>query len=199
MAEETKHLIEPMIFDEKPNPQCVDPENGLIKPMDFDVRTKSIEEKVYIILYKIDTDTENDSMYENIYTVKIGRTEAYSDIKEKLLSGVNVDVHRSIIITETKQTETKTGDRKYFLMALEDCLSVYSFCVSVSEYYSNDPFNIEDFNNTPVPDDPNPMLSDLQNYLTPEQQEYRDMMEESMRRNRMFSTWTDDKKSGVNI
>lgn len=199
MADETKHLIEPMIFDEQPNLRQVDPESGLIKPMDFDVKTKGIEEKVYIILYKIDTDMENDMMYENIYSVKIGRTEAYSDIKEKLLSGVNIDIHRSRVITETKQTETKTGDRKYFLMALEDCLSIYSFCISVSEYYSNDPFNIEDFNNTPIPDDPNTMLSELPNYLTPEQQEYRAMMEESMRRERMFNNWNNGDNSGVNI
>lgn len=199
MAEEIKHLIEPMIFDEKPSPQQVDPENGLIKPMDFDVKTKGIEEKIYIILYKIDIDDNDDTMHENVYSVRIGRTEAYNDIKEKLISGVNVDIHRSRVITETKQTETKTGDRKYFLMALEDCLSIYSFCISVSEYYSNDPFDIEDFNTTPIPDDPNTMLSDLQNYLTPEQQEYRQMMEESMRRERMFNNCNSDGNSGVNI
>lgn len=198
MADETKHLIEPMIFDQQPDPKPVDPENGLIKPMDFDVRTKGIEEKVYIILYKIESD-EKDPIYENIYSVKIGRTETYNDIKEKLLSGLNIDIHKSLVITETKQTETKTGDRKYFLMPIQECGSVYSFCITVSEYYSGDPFNIEDFSNTPIPEDPNTMLSELPNYLTPEQQEYRQMMEESMRRDRMFTNWNNGENTGVNV
>lgn len=195
-----KEFIEPMIFDERPDPKPTDPVGtDLIKGMDFDVRTKGFEEKTYIILYKIDIDPEDDSMHENCYSVRIGRTEAYNDIKEKLLSGVNVDIHRSRIITETKETQSSTGDRKYFLMALEDCISIYSFCIGVSEYYSNDPFNIEDFNNKPIPDDPNPMLSDLPNYLTPEQEEYRQMLEESISRRDMFNNLEGSSKNSINI
>ena len=51
MAE--KKLIEPFIFNED---HQVAQNTTLQKAMDFDVRTKSVEEKIYIILYKLDGD-----------------------------------------------------------------------------------------------------------------------------------------------
>ena len=128
-----RELIEPMIF----NDDKVDKNKGLIHPMEFDVRTKSIEEKIYIILYKI-IDSNNEDEYNNIYSICLGRTDAYNDIKNKLLSGEEIDIHKSKIITETKQTETESGDRKYYLVAYEDCISVYSFMISIQDYYSDD-------------------------------------------------------------
>ena len=183
--EEEKKLISPMIFDNKEvnSPQ----EQKLIRPMEFDVPTKSFEDKTFIILYKIISDGEEHE-YENVYSVCIGRTETYNDIKEKLISGVPVDIHRSRITTETKQTETETGDRKYYLIPYEECISVYSFCTSVKEYYSDDPFDIEDYNDGEAPEDIKNDLELNPNYLTPEQQDYKKMLRASMERDKFLNT-----------
>ena len=184
--------IEPMIFDTPEmrskfiNPQKQD--NGLIKPMDFDVRTKSFEEKVYIILYKLNT-SEDDDIYKNIYTACIGRTAAYNDIKEKLVSGLDIDIHRSLVMTETKQTETDTGDRKYYMIPYNELISVYSFCVSVSNYYTEDEFDIEDYNDGDIPENSSNEDNVIRgNFLTPEQIAYRNMLEESMKRDKFITS-----------
>ena len=182
MSLDNNNLIEGLI----PNgPDINKNHDGLIKPMDFDVRTKSIEEKMYIILYKID-DGESDEIYNSIYSVCIGRTEAYSDIKNKLISGLNVDVHRSIIITETKQTESSTGDRKYFLIPYDECISVYSFCISIGDYYSDDEFDIEDYNNSDVPETPQDIALTNPMYMTKENMEFRKLFEESLKRDKFI-------------
>lgn len=163
---------------------------GLIKPMEFDVRTKNFEEKVYIILYKIDDD-DLDDIYKSCYSLCIGRTEAYNDIKNKLISGVSIDIHKSKIITETKQTESSTGDRKYYLLPYEECISVYSFCTTAKSYYSDDEFDIENYNSSEVPEDYNE-LSESPNYLSPEQVEYRNMLEAANNRKKMFQDFTNN-------
>lgn len=173
-------FIEPMEFDdEKKKPMFLDDEQKLIKPMEFDVKTKGVEEKLYIILYKIVTDEEFDQIFE----ICIGRTEAYTDIKDKLQSGLDIDVHASKIITETKQTETATMDRKYYLIPYEDCISVYAFCKSVENYYDTDEFDIEEYNNTDVPEE-DPILSKSTYYMTPEMKEYQDMLKEALTEDR---------------
>lgn len=178
-----KEYIEPMIFnDEKISEEK---NNGLIRPMEFDVRTKSVEEKIYIILYKI-VDENNEDAYNNIYSICLGRIDAYNDIKNKLISGDNVDIHKSIIITETKQTETETGDRKYYLVAFEDAISVYSFMISVQDYFSGDDFDIEIYNEDGIPEERYNELESRPHYLTPEQIEYRNMLEASMKRDKLF-------------
>lgn len=187
-------FIEPMIFDDPSKQQQQNP--GLIKGMDFDVRDKGFEEKLFIILYVIDDD-DLEEYQRHSYALCIGRTHTYADIKEKLLSGVNVDIHRSKIITETKQTETKTGDRKYYLLPYEECISIYSFCTSIEDFYSDDEFNIEDYNNSEVPEKDE--IENIPGYLTPEQQDYKKMLEASMTRDRFFSTAKNNNTDGGNI
>lgn len=193
--EVNKKLIDPMIFND---PKKDDHPKELQKVMDFDVRTKSIEEKFYIILYLINDD-ELDEVHKHCFKIAIGRTSAYNDIKEKLISGLNIDIHRSRIITETKQTETSTGDRKYFFLPYEESISIYSFCISVSEYYSYDEFNIEDYNDSDIPDDGGKtLIEDNPGYLTEDQIQYRDMLESSMKHDKFFNDLKNELK-GTNI
>lgn len=192
MAE--KKLIEPFIFNED---HRVTQNTTLQKAMDFDVRTKSVEEKIYIILYKLDGD-DLEEYQKQCFSVCIGRTNAFNDIKEKLISGLDIDIHRSIVITETKQTETASGDRKYFLLAYEDCISVYAFCISVKEYYSDDPFNIEDYNNTEIPEKDD--IERLPGFLTAEQLEYKKMLNASFNRDKFLNSLKKENgDNGVNI
>lgn len=198
MAEERK-FIEPFIFDNEKDRKefgfgIDEKKQGLMRPMEFDVRTKSVEEKNYIILYVVDWDSNGDSQDEiltRIYSLCVGRTDAYNDIKNKLISGVPIDIHRSKVITETKQTETESGDRKYYLLPYEECISVYSFCTSVKDYYSFDPFDIEDYNDSEVPETSNEFENNP-NYLTAEQLDYRKMLEASMHRDKMFRAMKDE-------
>lgn len=194
-----KELIEPMIFDERAQPQK-SVQSGFIKPMDFDVRTKSFEEKIYIILYELNIESNDDfdqKVFGHVYSVCVGRTEAYLDIKEKLQCGsLDVDIHRSKIITETKQTETDTGDRKYYMIPYNECLSVYAFCLSVQDYYSDDGFDIEDYNNSDVPEHEDETLRSHPMYMTAEQQTYRTMLEASIKRESFLNDMIRNQRSG---
>lgn len=193
-TEKNRPLIEPMIFD---NPDNVAQNNkGLQKGMDFDVRTKSFEEKIYIILYRLEGDNLEEYQ-KNCFSLCIGRTNAYSDIKEKLISGLDIDIHRSKIITETKQTETATGDTKYYMLPYDECISVYAFCISVADYYSDDDFNIEEYNNSEIPEADD--ITKLPGYLSPEQLEYRKMLEASFNRDKFLNDLKNSNNSGVNI
>lgn len=195
----TEEKLEPMIFDE-PDPLSFDSSSGLQKAMDFDIKTKSNEEKIYILLYKL---TENeDEIYNSIYSICIGRTDAYDDIKNKLISGLDIDIHRSIIITETKQTESSTGDKKYFLLPLDECISIYAFCIQMAEYFSDDTFNIEDYNTTLIDTDqsqPNIKESIIPKKYTDEELEYKRLLEESMRRDKFLSVLQLEKNIENNI
>ena len=140
MENEKKELIEAFI----PN----DPDYNkpkLQKAMDFDVRTKSIEEKTYIILYRISGATVED--FDGLFDVKIGRTETYESIKSHLMSGMDIDIHASKIITEIKLKD-KNEDKKYFLIPYDECISIYAFFNSVRSYFPDDDFDIEDYNIT---------------------------------------------------
>lgn len=198
-----KTLIEAMIFDEPEQPVAVDSgHNDLQKAMDFDVKTKSIEEKIYIILYKL---TENeDDIYNQIFSICVGRTEAYNDIKNKLISGVDIDLHRSIIITETKQTESRSGDRKYFLLPLNECISVYAFCIQVAEFYSDDNFNIEDYNNTLIDNETNSsqpveLESIVPRQLSQEELDYKKMLDASIQRDKFLDAIRREHEGSNNI
>lgn len=200
---EEKKLIEAMIFDEPEQPNSVQSDQTqLQKAMDFDVKTKSIEEKIYIILYKL---TENeDDIYNQIFSVCAGRTEAYNDIKNKLISGVDIDLHRSLIITETKQTESRTGDKKYYLLPLNECISVYAFCIQVAEFYSDDNFNIEDYNNTLIDDEtsssqPVELESIIPRQLSQEEQDYKKMLDASMQRDKFLDSLRREQEGSNNI
>ena len=198
-----KKLIEAMVFDEPEQPALSQSEQGqLQKAMDFDVKTKSIEEKIYIILYKL---TENeDEVYNQVFSICVGRTEAYTDIKNKLISGLDVDLHRSIIITETKQTETSSRDRKYFLLPLNECISVYAFCVQVAEFYSDDNFNIEDYNNTLIDNETNSsnlaeQHSIIPRQLSQEELDYKKMLDASIQRDKFLDSLHREQEGSNNI
>lgn len=178
----TSTFIKPMTFfdEEKKEEEKV---KQAVSPMSFFAKEKSVEEKIYIILYIINTDDESDTASKT-FEVCIGRTAAYSDIKEKLISGLDIDVHRSLVITETIQTETKTGDTKYYLLPFEEAISVYSFCIAVSSYYNTDEFDIEDYSEGDVPEE---RITYTKAYMTPEQIEYKNMLEESIQHNKFIS------------
>lgn len=184
-------FIEPMIFNNQENAQ---PPISLQKGMDFDVREKSFEEKIFIILYKIEGD-DIEEYQKNCFSICIGRTNTFNDIKEKLISGLDIDVHKSKIITETKQTESSTGDRKYFLLPYEECISVYAFCISVRDYYSDDDFNIEEFNNSEIPESDE--IESLPGYLSAEQLEYRKLLNASFNSDKFINELK--KENGTNI
>lgn len=155
-----------------------------IQPMQFDVRVKSFEEKVYIILYTINNIDEDDPTSKT-FSVCIGRTMAYMDIKNKLQSGLDIDVHRSYIMTETKQTETETGNGKYYMIPYDECMSVYAFCISVANFYNDEDFDIEDYANGDVPEDNR--MDRTMHVMSREQMEYRELLEESLSRDKFLT------------
>ena len=119
MSNEDKKLVQPIIFNDE-NTSKQDENAKLIRPIIFDAPTKDVEEKTYIILYNIDPEDDMDEIDSRIFSVCIGRTDAYFDIKEKLTSGLGVNIYTSKVITETKQTETESGDTKYYLLPYDD-------------------------------------------------------------------------------
>ena len=158
--------------------------NDVIKPMHFMVKNKSFEEKIYIILYTL-FDIDEDDPTSKTFSVCIGRTMAYNDIKTKLQSGLDIDVHRSYIMTETKQIEASTGDEKYYMIPYSECMSVYAFCVSIANYYNDNDFDIEDYASGDVPEDDR--MDRTQHVMSQEQIQYRNMLEESLRRNKFLT------------
>ena len=172
-------FIQPMVpIEQTPS------NNGLIRPMQFEAKDKDFEEKIYILLYTL-SDIDEDDPASKTFSVCIGRTMAYNDIKTKLQSGLEIDVHRSHVMTETKQTETKTGDIKYFMIPYEECMSVYAFCTSIGAFYS-DEFDIEDYADGDVPEDDR--FGRLNTVLSSEQIEYRRMLEEAIGRDKFIDT-----------
>lgn len=159
-------------------------DNGPIRPMQFTVRNKGFEEKIYIILYKIN-DIDEDLPESRTFSVCIGRTMAYSDIKNKLIEGLDIDVHRSYIMTETKQIEATTGDEKYYMIPYSECMSVYAFCVSVANFYGEDDFDIEEYASGDVPEDDR--MNRTKHVMSQEQMEYRQMLEDSIQRDKFIA------------
>lgn len=131
--------IDPMSFDEPASKKGTN-------PMVFDTPTKSVEEKLYIVF----VDMAND-LFDGKFKICKGRTECFRYIETLCESfGTDFDPHTSKVITETKQTETKTENTKYYLINLEDSISVYSFCKSVEGFYGKNDFKIDDYFNPPV-------------------------------------------------
>lgn len=176
----TKPSFDPFVPNESPKPVT-----DAIRPMTFIAKEKGIEEKIYIILYKLNESDIIDEVTSKIFEVCIGRTAAYLDIKNKLQSGLDIDVHRSYVITETRQTETSTGDIKYYMIPYEECISVYSFCISVSDYFSDDDFDIEEYSDGDVPEESR--LNRAAHIMSAEQLEYRRMLEESLGRDKFIT------------
>lgn len=109
----------------------------MVNPIQVSAPVKNNEEKIYIILIK-----SEDDEYDGRYEICIGRTATY----EKIQTLVDVmDIHTSVIITETMQTETRSGDTKYFLIDLPDAKTVYGFCKQIEGMYG-DSFDIEKYN-----------------------------------------------------
>lgn len=152
-------------------------EQKLIKPMIYEAPTKGPEEKEYIILYFIDGDSDYHQLFDKV----IGRTNAYMAIASKAqMFGDTLDVGKSIVITETKQTITETQDIAYFLIHPNDALNIYDFCnhaynfmpqeirreFSIGDYY-DDPKNTytenDDQTTNPMMQNPNPMYRDYMN------------------------------------
>ena len=176
MSPEEKKLVSPIIFNDDKKP---DENAGLVRPIIFDAPTKDVEEKTYIILYNIEPEDDMDEIYSRIFSVCIGRTDAYFDIKDKLTSGLGVNIYTSKVITETKQTETETGDTKYYLLPYAECVNIYAFCTGLQAYYGDDGFDINDYLNNGSMED----KDDMENhafFLTPEQKAYRAMLDEMM-------------------
>ena len=162
------------------------PHKTIERGMTFIAREKSTEEKIYIILYRLNNSEDSDDIASKTFEVCIGRTAAYADIKSKLQSGLDIDVHRSYIITETRQTETATGDIKYYMIPYEECISIYSFCVSVAEFFNSDEFDIEDYADGDIPEDNR--LDDTNHFMSADQIQYRKLLEESLKREKFLST-----------
>lgn len=183
MDSNRKKLVEGIIPNEETSSGFIpnNEDKQYIQGLNIDTPTKSFEDKTFIILYKINDDSENGT--QNIYTVCTGRTDAYLDIKNRLISGEDINIHKSVVITETKQTETSSGNRKYYLIPLNECLSVYSFCTSVREYYSNDTFDIEDYNNDEIQETP---VEQVQ--LTKEQESYKRMLMAAIKQDKFVNS-----------
>lgn len=184
-------IIRPLIYNRSKFLDDDKPEDKIIRPLHYVEKDKTVEDKVYIILYILN-DTEDD-VSSKTFSVCMGRTMAYMDIKNKLQSGLSIDVHRSCIITETKQTETSTGDIRYFLIPFDKAISVYAFCIAQSEYFNGDEFDIEDYAEGDIPED---RMDFVNRVYSKEELEYRTMLEDSIKKRQLFNTASID---GTNV
>lgn len=134
-AKRAATLKEPMIFDKDQK------DKKLINPMVFEVPTKSYEDKTYIIFIKLDSD---ESYFDGRFKVVEGRTACYRTINRFLeMYGSDFNVYRSKVLTETKQTETDTGNTKYYFLPFDEAVSVYAFCKSLESFYGDTAFDID--------------------------------------------------------
>ena len=125
-------LYNPLEIDNK---ELIDP---LLPPDDPD---KSYEEKIYIILWYMNDDSSD---YGSHFKICVGRTSTYDFIKANI---DDIDIHESVILTETKQTETKTGSQKYYMTNINKAITAYQFMKKIQDKYKDD-FDIEDYNYT---------------------------------------------------
>ena len=136
-----KTPVDPMQFDK--NSPYYQGKKGE-SPIVFDVPTKSFEDKKYIVLINQES---NDELFDGQYKICNGRTECYRYIQTLIEAfGDDIDAHNSKVITETKQVEADTGNSKYYMINLDDAISVYAFCKSVEDYYKGTvyEFSIDD-------------------------------------------------------
>lgn len=186
-----KKLIDVFIPNEVDETTSEKKNNNLKKVMDFTVPPKSYEEKTYIILYKICGSSVDDC--DGLFDIEIGRTNTYETIKSHLISGMDIDIHSSKIITETKLKD-KNNDDKYFLIPFDECISIYAFFNSVSSYY-DDEFDIEDYNNLKTDND-----SDEELERSKEQKEYEEDIMKSLKDDKFSVSFMNTKSSnGINV
>lgn len=187
-----KKLIDVFIPNEVDETTSEKKNNNLKKVMDFTVPPKSYEEKTYIILYKICGSSVDDC--DGLFDIEIGRTNTYETIKSHLISGMDIDIHSSKIITETKLKD-RNNDDKYFLIPFDECISIYAFFNSVSSYYSDDEFDIEDYNNLKTDTD-----SDEELERSKEQKEYEEDIMKSLKDDKFSVSFMNTKSSnGINV
>ena len=190
-TEDKKDYIHPIDLTES---QFIKKKPKYIRPIQYEDREKTVEEKVYIILYIL--NDEEDDVTSKTFSVCVGRTMAYMDIKNKLQSGLSIDVHRSCILTETKQTETSTGDLRYFIVPFDKAISVYAFCVSQSEYFNDEEFSIEDYADGEVPDN---RMDFVNRVWSAEETQYRNMLNDMMRDRENNQRMFEPGNEGINV
>ena len=190
-SEGKKDYIHPIDLSES---QFIKKPQKYIRPIQYEDREKTVEDKVYIILYIL--NDEEDDVASKTFSVCIGRTMAYMDIKNKLQSGLAVDVHRSCILTETKQTETSTGDLRYFIVPFDKAISVYAFCISQNEYFNDEEFSIEDYADGDVPDN---RMDFVNRVWSEEETQYRNMLNDMMRDRGHMSDLLSSYNDGTNV
>lgn len=137
--------IDPVIFEpDAPLAPKEEPKKKPIRPAIFEAPVKSFEDKIYIVFI---ASGREDDLTDGDFKVCRGRTDCYRFIETLLESyGDEVDIHKSVVMTETRQTETDTKDIKYYMIDLPDCVSMYAFCKSVENYYGEYGFDIESYN-----------------------------------------------------
>lgn len=144
MSEERK-IIDPLV--------PIEEEQKGINVIAIDAPDKSHEDKAYLVLIMgID---DSDALVDGSFKICYGRTACYRYIESLAEAyGEDLDVHESRVITETKQTETSTGNTKYYLIDFEDSISIYAFCKSVERFYegSHITFKIDDHYRAPDDD-----------------------------------------------
>jgi hypothetical protein len=143
--ENEKVLVDPMSF--KPGSEFSDQKPEKTFGVDM-IPDKDVEKKTYILLLKLEdyiTDLETDEC--GIFVVCEGRTAAYRMIENYLQRyGASVfNVYDSRILTETKQTNSKTNKREYFMINYDKAISVYGFCKTVEGFYGKMGFSIDEY------------------------------------------------------
>lgn len=187
--EEKRELID--IFIPNESKEDVSETSKLQKLMDFDVPDKGFEEKIYIVLYRIIGSTVDD--FDGLFDVCKGRTETYETIKNHFISGMDIDIHNSKIITETKLKD-KNNDKKYFLIPFDECISIYAFFNSVTSYYGDDEFSIEDYNVSKTDND-----SEETYQRSKEQKEFEENIIQSLKDDKFSISFASNDKSATEI
>lgn len=115
-------------------------EEGYIRPIRFEDPIKGPEDKIYLVLYYIVTD---DGNLEKSFELCKGRSECVSFLEDNI---EQIDINQSKVITETRQTETKTGNLKNYFLYIDSALSVYDFFKYMESINADLSIDIEDYN-----------------------------------------------------
>lgn len=99
-------------------------EKKMISPITYDAPEKNPEEKEYIILYYVQMDDDVSQCFSRV----TGRIETFRNIAQMLLYyEEDVDINKSVVLVETKQTQTKTGNEIYFITHPNDSFTIKNF------------------------------------------------------------------------
>lgn len=128
---------------DKINKPLIDPllpmEDGFIDPLlPPDEPDKGFEEKKYLVLWVNNNDSSEDG---NHFFIGTGRSETYYFIRDNISE---IDIHNSYVLVETKQTETKSKVRRWYMTSIDKAITVFAFMKKVQDNY-NDKFDIEDY------------------------------------------------------